>query len=281
MTIKAIDSHVHFWKVSQNDWYPALAPFAEAVGSDTLNTDFSPADYRRDAAGLEVSAFVHVNATTAPRAYLPEAQWIDELATAEDLDLVMVGSIDPEASPEQIRQDLDAQAQYSRFVGARVFPGIAPDSEAADVLLEWLDTNGKIFDLVTDPSSAKTWAEKLAEYPRVKVALEHTGSPDPADFDAWQEGMRHLAGRPGLMCKLTGLGMVTMSLAEETLRPWIEGALAIFGSDRIMFGSNVPIETMAGSYAEWINTVTSVLGQASQAEQQQFYESNARGFYWA
>lgn len=281
MTIRAIDTHVHFWKVSTNNWYPALASFAEAVGSETLNTDFLPEDYHRDAVGLEVGAFVHVNATTAPRAFLPEAEWVDDLATANDLDLVMVGTIDPEATSEQIQQDLNAQAAFSRFVGARVFPGIAAEASSADDLLNWLEGHGKIFDLVTDPSGAQTWAKKLGEYPNLKVALEHTGSPDPSDFASWREAMQRLANVPGLMCKLTGLGMVTMSLAEEDLRPWIEETFNIFGSDRVMFGSNVPIETMAGTYADWIATVKAVVGQFSAAEQEKFYVTNARGFYWS
>lgn len=281
MTTRAIDSHVHFWKVSENDWYPALAPFAEAVGSATINTDFLPGDYRRDAVGLEVQGFVHVNATTAPGTFLAEMAWIDALADSEDVDLVMVGTIDPESAADQIRSDLDAQAAYSRFVGVRVFPGIAPDSAAAELLLGWLESHGKIFDLVTDPRSAQAWADKLAKYPDLRVALEHTGSPDPSDFAAWQEGLRALAARPGLMCKLTGLGMATMSLQEETLRPWMEETLTVFGADRVMFGSNVPIETMAGTYAEWIGTVAAVLAGSSATEREQFYASNARRLYWA
>ena len=282
MTINAVDSHVHFWKVSENDWYPALKPFAEAVGSDTLNTDFFPADYRRSAIGLNVRSFVHVSATTAPGAHLQEAAWIDALADEHELDLVMIGTIDPEATPEAIRADLDAQAAFSRFRGARVFPGIAADASAAEPLLGWLDENGKIFDLVTDPAGAAQWAQKLREYPNLRVALEHTGSPAPGEeggFAAWKAAMEALAAVPGVMCKLTGLGMVTMDLGEQ-LRPWIEETIHIFGYDRVMFGSNVPIETMAGTYGQWIDTLGAVLGGASDDERARFYERNAKAFYW-
>lgn len=283
MPTRAIDSHVHFWKVSENDWYPALKPFAEAVGSDTLNTDFSPADYHRSAEGVDVHAFVHVSAATAPRAYLDESLWVDALAREQDLDLVMIGTIDPESSPDVITADLDTQAELARFRGARVFPGIAPDAPAAGALLDWLDSHGMIFDLVTDPGNAGAWAERLRQYPDLRVALEHTGSPSPADADGmstWLAGMRELAARPTTSCKITGLGMATMDLGEPTLRPWIEGAIETFGWDRVMFGSNVPIETMAGPYSEWIDTLEIVLNGASDSERERFYQSNARGLYW-
>lgn len=281
--MRAIDSHVHFWKVSEHDWYPALRPFAEAVGSETINVDFTPDDYCRDSAGLDVHAFVHVSATTAPGAYLQEAEWIDALADEHGLDLVMIGTIDPDSDAYQIRADLDQQAQSPRFVGARVFPGIAPDSAAAGVLLDWLDANGKIFDLVTDPSGAAAWAGKLQEYPRLKVAIEHTGSPAPAEedaFEAWRSVMQQLAERPGTMVKVTGLGMVTGTLDAETLRPWISTVIDIFGWDRVMFGSNVPIETMAGTYADWTATLSEILSEATPEDRAKFYEHNAR-FYWS
>lgn len=279
----AIDSHVHFWNVSQNDWYPALKPFAEAVGSDTINTNFFPGDYRKSSAGLDVKAFVHISATTAPGAYLQEGPWIDSLATEHGLDLVMIGTIDPESQPERIVADLDAQASSARFRGARVFPGIEPDAPAAKTLLEWLNGNGMIFDLVTGPASAAAWAEVLTRYPDLRVAIEHTGSPNPSEdgaFDAWKAAMQTLAARPGTMCKLTGLGMVTMTLAAEPLKPWIDETFEIFGADRVMFGSNMPIETMAGTYAQWIETLGAVLASASEEERTKFYEHNAR-FYWA
>src|SRR5699024_3198497 len=233
--------------------------------------------------GLDVHAFVHVSATTAPGAYLEEVAWVDALANESDLDLVMIGTIDPESSSEEIQADLDAQATFSRFRGARVFPGIAPDAPAADPLLAWLEGSDKIFDLVTDPSRAAQWAEKLREYPNLRVALEHTGSPAPGEeggFAAWKAGMKALADVPGLMCKLTGLGMAMMDLGEQALRPWIEESIDIFGFDRVMFGSNVPIETMAGTYAQWIDTLDVVLTGASEGERARFYERNARGFYW-
>lgn len=278
----AIDTHVHFWKVSDRDWYPALKPFAEAVGSDTLNTDFLPVDYQACATGLDVKGFVHVSATTAPNAYLKEAPWVDALASEHGLDLVMIGTIDPESDAKKIVADLEEQAELSRFRGARVFPGITPDAPAALPLLEWLNANNMIFDLVADPTSAAGWAELLQKYPNLKVAIEHTGSPNPASdgaFEAWQAGMESLAARPGTMCKLTGLGMATMDLSATTLQPWIDETFRIFGWERVMFGSNVPIETMAGTFAQWIETLATVLAPASEDERAKFYEHNAR-FYW-
>lgn len=49
-------------------------------------------------------------------------------------------------------------------------------------------------------------------------------------------------------CELSVAGMEP---SEAILRPCIEETISIFGWDRVVFGSDVPIETMAGSFAQW------------------------------
>lgn len=282
MSSGVIDAHVHQWSVTDNDWYTALQPFAEQVGTPTLYSDFLPADYRAAAGDLSVEKFVHVSAATAPRAYLDEAQWVDELADRENLDMVLIGSVAPDLSAADITADLEQQARSRRFRGIRVLAGLEPESAAATTILAWLERGGYVFDLVTHPESMPRWLDLLARYPQLSVALEHTGWPsatDEAGFDAWHTAIRTCARRPGIACKITGLGMATADLSVDVLRPWIENAIAEFGWDRVMFGSNMPIETMAGTYGQWIDTVRTLLAEASGTERRHFYTDTAATTY--
>ncbi|NKY54298.1 amidohydrolase family protein [Nocardia vermiculata] len=278
MVTGVVDAHMHLWQVSENDWYTALRPFAEQAGVHDLYADFLPADYRAAAGGLPVEKFVHVSATTAARAYLDEARWVDELADRDGLELVMIGSVDPGLDRDALLADLEQQASRARFRGIRVLSGLEPESGAAATVLSWLQRHGYVFDLVTGPEDMHRWLDVLAEHPQLPVVLEHTGWPSTTDndgFRAWQEAIRHCAERPGSTCKVTGLGMTTTDLSVDVLRPWVETAIAEFGWDRVMFGSNMPIETVAGSYRQWIDTLAVLLGEASAAEQQSFYTDTA------
>ncbi|QDQ97507.1 amidohydrolase family protein [Tomitella fengzijianii] len=282
MTGGVIDAHMHQWSVTDNDWYTALQPFSEQVGTPSLYSDFLPADYRAAAGDLDVEKFVHVSATTAPRAYLDETRWVDALADREGLDLVIVGSVDPGLDADAIVADLEEQARSPRFRGIRVLTGLEPESPAAATVLDWLDRGGHVFDLVTQPESMQRWLDVLAGHPQLTVSLEHTGWPsatDAAGFDAWHAAIRACAARPGITCKVTGLGMATADLSIDLLRPWVETAIAEFGWDRVMFGSNMPIETMAGTYRQWIGALHALLAEASATERRHFYTDTAATTY--
>lgn len=281
-TQTAVDAHMHLWRTSENDWYPQLVPFAEQVGVPTLAADFMPAQYRAAATGLDVRKFVHVSATSQPRAYLAETAWVDEVADREGLDLVIIGSAEPTLAAAELLEDLETQAMSPRFRGVRVLGGLDADSPAARTLLGWLERNDHVFDLVTQPEAMTGWLDALAAHPDLRVVLEHTGWPsavDPDGHESWRKAIAECAGRSNASCKISGLGMATADLSAGTLRPWIEDAVAAFGWDRVLFGSNMPIETMAGSYAEWIDTLADVLSGASDAERAKFYAGNAEAAY--
>lgn len=278
----AVDGHMHFWRTSENPWYPQLTPFAEQVGRPELTQDFMPAEYQRAADGLEVAKFVHVSATTEQRAYLAETAWVDALADEHALDLVIVGSVEPALPPDRLVEDLETQAMSSRFRGIRVLSGLEPGSVAARTLLGWLERNGFVFDLVTQPAGMAGWLDALEQFPGLNVVLEHTGWPSAVDDEgrrSWRAAIEQCAARTSAPCKITGLGMATADLSVEVLRPWIEEAVDVFGWDRVIYGSNMPIETMAGSYAQWIETLGAVLSGASTEEREKFYGANAAAAY--
>lgn len=284
MTLHIVDAHIHFWSVTDHDWYVELEPFAKQVASDSLYTDFLPKDYKEAAPEVDAQSLVHVSATTTPRKYLDETRWVNQLADDNGLSLGIVGSVDPTLPADEMLADLDAQATSAprRFRGVRVFPGLDPDLPGASVLLDWLETHDFIFDLVAQPETMPAWTGRLSQRPDLRTVVEHTGWPsatDKAGLDRWRHAIDDLAARTDALCKVTGLGMATMDLSESTLRPWVEGAIDSFGWDRVAFGSNMPIETIAGSYRQLIDSIDAIIGDCSDSERERFYLANARRCY--
>lgn len=284
MTTTVVDAHMHLLDVTNHDWYPGLRQWADQLSLPSLYRDFGPDDYRAAAAeaDLTVAKLVHVSATTKPRAYLDEAAWIDQVADRHGLDVVTIGTVDPSLDADAIRADLDRQATSSRFRGVRVLYDFPPDSAAARTVLGWLAERGLTFDLVADPDALPGWTDALARHPDLTVVLEHTGWPtgtDDASRRAWDTAMAAFAGGSSALCKLSGLGMVTRDLAEAALRPWLERAVELFGWDRVVFGSNMPIETMGGTFAELAASLAAIVGTATPDQQRAFYATNAERAY--
>jgi L-fuconolactonase len=79
------------------------------------------------------------------------------------------------------------------------------------------------------------------------------------------------------MCKLSG--MVTEAdfnaWTVEDLRPYAETVLEAFGPERLIFGSDWPVCTVAASYAQWAGTVRELIGSLSEREQEMVLGANA------
>lgn len=112
--------------------------------------------------------------------------------------------------------------------------------------------------------------------------LEHAGWPDgtsAADFAAWKRAVAGLAEHENVTCKVSGLAMVTHSLAPEALRPWVEASLESFGPERCFFGSNFPVDAMYGGYGELVESVRAATAALAPAQQRAFFVENALRVY--
>lgn len=137
--------------------------------------------------------------------------------------------------------------------------------------------------------------------PGLTLVLDHCGGPvgygpyasnRDEHFRIWQSGVRELAKRPNVVCKVGGLlargaafDYVTAELppTSEQLariwRPWLETCITAFGPERSMFESNFPVEKMGTGYATIWNTFKRVTAGASPAELSSMYSGTARRVY--
>jgi L-fuconolactonase len=125
--------------------------------------------------------------------------------------------------------------------------------------------------------------ELVRRCPRARFVLDHCGKPDIKNgaLDAWRRDLASPAALPNVMCKLSGL--VTEADWQHwrpaDLRPFIENVLATFGVERVMFGSDWPVMTLAATYSQWIETVVEAAVSLSEAERAQLFFHNGATFY--
>ena len=65
----------------------------------------------------------------------------------------------------------------------------------------------------------------------------------------------------------------------EDLRPYVDHVLARFGTDRVLWGSDWPVLTLASSYADWLAASETLLQGLSQRERDAILGGNAQRFY--
>ena len=100
-------------------------------------------------------------------------------------------------------------------------------------------------------------------------------------MEPWASDIRALASFPNVTCKVSG--MVTEAdwhhWQPADLVPYLEVVFEAFGPARIMFGSDWPVCTVAGAYADIAGIVQDYVDALSADEQAAVWGNTAMGFY--
>ena len=119
--------------------------------------------------------------------------------------------------------------------------------------------------------------------PETVFVLDHLGKPDVAGgrTEPWRTELRQLAELENVYCKLSGLATEAAPAGWTTaqVRPYLEHAVACFGWDRILFGGDWPVCTLATDFPRWVAAVGEVLGGCSADERARFRARNAERVY--
>jgi len=278
---RIVDAHVHWWDVEANPWYSYIRNVGEMTGTN-LHSNYLPADYRQSIGEANVRKVVHVSAVPGTRHYIDELRWLDGVAASSGFEVGCVGSVDPALDSAELRAHLNAQLELGRLRGIRVLDGLDPDGDAARALAGWLIERDLVFDLVARPDTLGRWTRFVAGRPRLRVVLEHSGWPhgvDEASFQAWERSLTGFARSTDAAVKVSGLAMVTLEISGPSMRPWIECCIDRFGWDRVIFGSNFPVDGLAGSYGDLLRVFDEVLKPDDGDQLEKFFATNAERIY--
>jgi L-fuconolactonase len=167
----------------------------------------------------------------------------------------------------------DVIAGYRALPGGDLLVGVRPQvqSEAADYLdradvrrgLAAVGAAGLAFDLVIRADQLESAARLAQALPQVRFVLDHLGKPRirAGELVDWRAALVDLAAAPNTYAKLSGL--VTEAGTGWTvgdLRPYVREAVAAFGPDRLMFGSDWPVCLLAAGYGEVHAALVEALG---------------------
>jgi L-fuconolactonase len=112
---------------------------------------------------------------------------------------------------------------------------------------------GLVYDLLVRPPQAAAALDAVRRLPSVSFVVDHAGKPDIAGgvWEPWATWITDLAALPNVTVKLSGL--VTEAgpgWKPADVLPYARHVLAAFGPDRVMYGSDWPVCTLAASPAQ-------------------------------
>ena len=275
-----IDSHQHFWSYSAAE-YPWIG-----AGMERLARDYLPSDLEAPAAAAGIGGTVAVQA----RQTLEETRWLLDLAERHPLIQGVVGWVDLR-SPH-VADQLRAFASRKAFVGVRHVVQDEPDPRflmGAEFVrgIEQLQPFGLTYDLLLYPQQLPAAVELAASLPDQPFVLDHLAKPRIAawtssgDMASWRRDIEALARHENVCCKLSGL--VTEAAWRQwrptDFTPYLDVALAAFGPERLMFGSDWPVCLLSGDYADVAGIVKDFCGRLSADERPHVWGGTATRFY--
>lgn len=291
-----VDAHHHVWDLSLGR-HPWLAPegrVAHRYGDyEPIKHDYLPADYRRDIAGTGIVASVYMEAEWTPGDGLAEVAVVERYREETGVPGAMVAQawLDAPDAEEQ----LTALAAVPAVKSVRHKPGGATSPAEAEAgvrsLLSdeaWrrgyalLDDHGLHFDLQT-PWWNLGEARRLADdFPSTTLVIDHAGvlaSRDAETVAAWRAALAHAAEAPNVVIKASGLCVAGTPWTVDANRGPILDLVDVFGADRVMFGSNFPVDGMFVSLPALVDGYREILAVLDPAAQRAVFHDTAQRVY--
>ena len=275
-----VDAHVHLWN-------PAQLRYGWLDGLPALNRAFLPPDFTAATATANVGKMIFVESGCEPAQSVAEVKWVSGLKAVEPRLKGIVAQASVEKG-EAVRAELEVLAGQPLVKGVRRL--LQGESETDFCLrpqflagVKLLAEFGFTFDLCIRSGQLRSVAELVQRVPEVTFILDHCGKPGvrTGDTEPWASDLKNLAARPNVVCKISGLTTEADhgKWQPDDLKFYLERALEFFGFDRVMFGGDWPVATLATSYERWVETVQSVVSSAAEADRIKLFQTNAERIY--
>jgi predicted TIM-barrel fold metal-dependent hydrolase len=271
-----IDTHLHLIYRDRLS-YPWL------VAAPTLDRDAHYERYAVEARRCGVTGALHMEVDVAEPDIEAETRNVQDLAI-EGAALIQgaISACRPESPdfPTFLERALD-----DPFVkGFRRVLHVVPDDLSERPLfrenLRRLSHAGRPFDLCVRPDQLDRAIALADACPDVPFVLDHCGAQSITSGMAqfWQGRLAEIARRPNVTAKISGVVAYVdpKTWTLDDLRSTVEPVIERFGWDRVVWGSDWPVCTLAASLSIWLSATHALTRGATPEERDKLFAANAR-----
>lgn len=289
-----VDGHHHIWRRADLRWLDG--PMVPRIFGpyEPIRRDYPIEEYLEDVVPLGVTQSVYVQTNWPLDRAVDEVRWVQETAERTGWPHAIVGSADmlAEDCPATFREQAAIsplvrgtrlQLHWHENPAYRYAP--VPDQMNDPVFrrnLARVADHGWLFELQVFAGQMTDAARLAAGFPQIPFVLIHAGmleSEDPAAVAAWRDGMARLAEQPNVNVKLSGLGTFVHRVDPDLISMIDRACVAWFGSERCLFGSNLPVEKLWTAAAPLFAAHQAALADLPAADRANVFGGTARRLY--
>ncbi len=274
-----IDAHVHFWDPGGIHY-----PWLRSVPA--LDRAFLPSDYAAATDGTAITQLVFVEGNCRPEEAPRELEWVERLAQVEPRIAGIVAFADL-TDPSARDRALEAVSSCPRVTGIRQnIQGQPAGFALQPAFVEGVRAVGRrglTFDLCVTHEQLREVTDLVRRCADTRFVLDHCGKPAirHGRLEPWRADMACLAAQENVCCKLSGLltEAEPQRRRDEDLTPYAASVVECFGTERVLYGSDWPVLTLAGSCGDWYGFTERFTAGWTAAERRRFYAENAIRVY--
>jgi L-fuconolactonase len=278
-----IDTHQHLWDLKK-------FKLAWVKEGDPLAHSHTPVEYAEATKGLNVVKTVYMEVDVVPEQQQAEADYV--------IDLCKSGKTPMAAAVVSGRPASEGFAKYVRqFKGSPYVKGIRqvihvdstpPGYSVKKEFIKGIQLLGDLglsFDICIRPADLPDAIKLVDECPGTRFILDHCGNgkvkATEKDRAQWKKDMETLGKKKNLVSKVSGI----VASAEkgkwktDDLAPLVNHTIDCFGWDRVMFGGDWPVCTLAATYKQWVEALKEIVKDRKEVEQKKLFHDNAAKFY--
>jgi L-fuconolactonase len=275
MSAKRIDAHQHFWKYNpiRDSWI--------TEDMKVIQRDFLPEDLAPILKENKIDGTISVQADQSEE----ETNFLLELSKQHELIKGVVGWIDLRSS--NLNERLEYYSQFDKLKGFRHVAQAEPigflRGEKFSKGISLLNNYNFTYDILIYHYQLKDAVWLANQHPEQKFIIDHIAKPNIKEekFDEWANDMSEFASLDNTYCKLSG--MVTEAnwnnWKYDDFTPYLNHVMKVFGTQRLVYGSDWPVCLIAGKYNDQLSIVESYLSQLSESEKESIMGENAIRFY--
>jgi predicted TIM-barrel fold metal-dependent hydrolase len=275
--MQLVDTHQHLWDLRQ-------FPCSWCAGLPALNRSFLLEDYLAAAHDTGIVKTVFVECDVDEPHALGEARYVQSLADRQPLIAGIVAAARPERAGFEAQ--LEELLNLPKLRGIRRVLHVMPDDTSQSAMfagnVRRLAAHRLTFDLCVLARQLPLATALARQCPEVQFILDHCGVPDVKGrgLDPWRAHVRNLAALPNVACKVSGLvAYAAENWTVDDLRPWVEHVVECFGWDRLVWGGDWPVCTLAATLKQWVQATDALFASATPEQRAKVFRRNAERIY--
>jgi predicted TIM-barrel fold metal-dependent hydrolase len=289
-----VDCNVHLWDQRDNPvfWLSDRTLVRDMLGDyGSLPDTYALPDYRQQTLGYDVRGVIWSDAGAADP--LAAADWVSRQQDGDGappvIALVTLG--DPASVAFAGLVEGCRQRPLIRSIRMRLVPGLSGPAGGGDLLddplvrdnLTLLAGSGLVATVEAASSQLGTVTRLAAQFPDLKIVIDHFGWPAPGPDGGGLAGHIHrlasLAAVGNVATRIDAIGTIFGDWTLPQIRPWLLEVAGIFGPQRCMLGSDLPIENLRSGFGPLYAAYDAIFSGFSDDERAMLFHRTAERWY--